>query len=107
MVCSRRRSVSLGARGADAAAVQLDALVSLMLEGWDHPLPLPPRLGYTLADPRAMVDEQRRAEIWSWDADETWRLFFADYPSLEDAAAGWGGLELAQDTYGPLLEAQR
>ncbi len=108
VVCSRRRSVSLGARGADASAVQLDALVSLMLEGWDHPLPLPPRLGYTLADPRAMVDEQRRAEIWSWDADETWRLFFADYPSLEDAAAGWGGLEkLAQDTYGPLLEAQR
>lgn len=108
VVCSRRRTVTLGAGGADAAAAQLDSLVALMVDGWDKPLPLPPRLGYALADPRAMIDEQRRAEIWAWDIDETWRLFFADYPALDDAATRWGGLErLAQDTYGPLLEAQR
>lgn len=108
VVCSRRRTVTLAAGSADAAAAQLDSLVSLMLDGWDSPLPLPPRLGYALADPRAMVDEQRRADVWGWDADETWRLFFADYPTIEGAAARWGGLEkLAQDTYGPLLEAQR
>jgi exodeoxyribonuclease V gamma subunit len=107
-VCSRRRIVTLSARGADAAAAQLDALVSLMVDGWDNPLPLPPRLGYALADPRAMIDEQRRAEIWKWDADPTWQLFFGDYAELEAATTRWGGLErLAQDTYGPLLEAQR
>jgi exodeoxyribonuclease V gamma subunit len=107
-VCSRRRIVTLGGRGADAASAQLDSLVSLMVDGWDNPLPLPPRLGYALADPRAMIDEQRRAEIWKWDTDPTWQLFFGDYAELESAATRWGGLErLAQDTYGPLLEAQR
>jgi exodeoxyribonuclease V gamma subunit len=107
-VCSRRRTVTMAAASADAAAIQLDSLVSLMLDGWDTPLPLPPRLGYALADPRAMIDEQRRTDLWSWDVDETWRLFFGDYASLEGAATRWGGIEkLAQDTYGPLLEAQR
>jgi hypothetical protein len=55
-----------------------------------------------------MIDEQRRTEMWKWDVDPTWQLFFADYPALAEAATRWGGLEqLAQDTYGPLLGAQR
>ena len=107
-VCSRRRVVTLGVGPAEIAALQLDALVATMLDGWDTPLPLPPRLGYALADPRAMIDEPRRTELWKYDVDDTWRLFFADYPALEKAATRWGGLEkLAQSTYGPLLEAQR
>lgn len=107
-VCSRRRVVTLGVRSAEEASRALDALVNVMLEGWNAPLPLPPRLAYALADPRAMVDEPRRTELWKYDVDPTWQLFFGGYDDLASAAARWGGLEkLAQQTYGPLLEAQR
>ncbi len=107
-VCSRRRVVTLGVRSAEEASLALDALVAVMLEGWNAPLPLPPRLAYALADPRAMVDEPRRTELWKYDIDPTWQLFFSGYDDLATAAERWGGLEkLAQQTYGPLLEAQR
>ena len=108
VVCSRGRVVTLTADGADAASAQLDRLIELMFAGRDRPLPLPPKLGYALADRRTIIDERRKVDLWGYDADPRWRLFFRDYAALEQAAKGWGGLErLAQETYGPLLDAQR
>jgi exodeoxyribonuclease V gamma subunit len=108
VVCSTRRVASLSAMTHDAAAAQLDRLVALMFDGWDQPLPLPPRVGFELADPRGLVDDERLRKVWGYDADASWLLFFADLAAVEDAAASHGGLRrLAQDTYGPLLEALR
>jgi hypothetical protein len=92
----------------DAAARQLDQLVELMFDGWDRPLPLPPRVGFELADPHGMVDDERLRKVWGFDSDATWLLFFDDLAAIEDAAVPHGGLrKLAQDTYGPLLGALR
>jgi exodeoxyribonuclease V gamma subunit len=108
VVCSSRRVAKLVPASPEAAARQLDLLVGLMADGWDAPLPLPPRLGYELADPHAVVDEERLRKIWEYDVDPTWRLFFTDLDDLEKAACGRGGLRrLAAEAYGPLLEAVR
>jgi len=108
VVCSTRRVATLSAMSPDAAAGQLGHLVTLMFSGWDQPLPLPPRVGFELADPHGLVDDERLRKIWGYDSDATWLLFFDDLAAVEDAAASRGGLRrLAQDTYGPLLEALR
>ncbi len=108
VVCSTRRVANLAPMSPDAAAGQLDQLVALMFDGWDQPLPLPPRVGYELADPRGFVDDERLRKVWGYDVDATWLLFFDDLASVEDAATPRGGLRrLAQETYGPLLEALR
>jgi exodeoxyribonuclease V gamma subunit len=108
VVCSSRRVASLSPMTPEAAAGQLDRLVALMFDGWDLPLPLPPRVGFELADPHGLVDDERLRKVWGYDADASWLLFFADLGAVEDAAAPHGGLRrLAQDTYGPLLKALR
>ena len=108
VVCSTRRVANLAATSTDAAAHQLDHLVSLMFDGWDRPLPLPPRVGFELADPQALVDDERLRKVWGFDVDATWLLFFDGMTALEDAALPHGGLrKLAHDTYGPLLGALR
>ena len=108
VVCSTRRVASLSPMAPDAAARQLDQLVELMFDGWDRPLPLPPRVGFELADPHGMVDDERLRKVWGFDSDATWLLFFDDLAAIEDAAVPHGGLrKLAQDTYGPLLGALR
>ena len=108
VVCSTRRVATLSAMSPDAAAGQLGHLVTLMFSGWDQPLPLPPRVGFELADPHGLVDDERLRKIWGYDSDATWLLFFDVLAAVEDAAASRGGLRrLAQDTYGPLLEALR
>ena len=108
VVCSTRRVASLSPLTPDAAARELDNLVGLMVEGWDKPLPLPPRVGFELADPHGMVDDERLRKVWGYDVDATWLLFFDDLAAAEDAAAPHGGLrKLAQGTYGPLLAALR
>ena len=69
---------------------------------------MPPRVGYELADPHGLVDDERLRKLWSFDVDATWLLFFEDLAAVEDAATSHGGLRLlAQETYGPLLEALR
>ena len=106
VVCSSRRMASLSPMSATASAAQLDQLVALMFDGWDLPLPLPPRVAFELADPHGLVDDERLRKVWGYDVDASWLLFFDDLPAIEDAAAAHGGLRrLAQDTYGPLLEA--
>jgi exodeoxyribonuclease V gamma subunit len=108
VVCSTRRVASLSPTSSEKAVGQLDHLVTLMFDGWDQPLPLPPRIGFELADPHGLVDDERLRKIWGYDVDATWLLFFDDLAALEDAAAPLGGLRrLAQNTYGPLLEALR
>jgi hypothetical protein len=94
--------------GPEAAAHHLDHLVALMFDGWDQPLPLPPRVGFELADPHGFVDDERLRKVWGYDVDASWLLFFGDLAAVEDAAAPHGGLRrLARETYGPLLEALR
>ena len=108
VVCSSRRVVTLAPTPPDAAVCQLDVLVRLMTDGWDRPLPLPPRVCYELADPHAVTDEQRLRRIWEYDADASWRLFFSDLGEIQDAATAHGGLRaLAHEAYGPLVEAVR
>ncbi|HET7724308.1 MAG TPA: hypothetical protein VFK68_06690, partial [Propionibacteriaceae bacterium] len=108
VVCSSRRIVTLARTTRDEAARQLDVLVGLMTQGWDRPLPLPPRVCWELADPHALADEERLRKTWEYDCDATWRLFFADLSEIEDAAVPHGGLRaLAQAAYGPLVGAVR
>ena len=108
VVCSTRRVATLSPTSREKSVSQLDHLVTLMFDGWDQPLPLPPRVGFELADPHGVVDDERLRKIWGYDVDATWLLFFDDLAAVEDAAAPHGGLRrLAQDTYGPLLEALR
>jgi len=108
VVCSVRRVATLSSVSPAVAAAQLDHLVGLMLEGWDQPLPLPPRVGYELAELQGHVDEERLRQLWSFDVDVTWLLFFEDLAALGEAAMSRGGLhKLAQETYGPLLESLR
>ncbi|HMC02947.1 MAG TPA: hypothetical protein VKI23_02380, partial [Cellulomonadaceae bacterium] len=108
VVCSARRVATVSSVPLDAATAQLDHLVGLMLDGWDQPLPLPPRVGYELADPHGLVDDERLRKLWGFDVDATWLLFFEDLAAVEGAAASHGGLRLlAQETYGPLLESLR
>jgi exonuclease V gamma subunit len=108
VVCSARRVATVSSVQAEAATAQLDHLVGLMLDGWDRPLPLPPRVGYELADPRGLVDDERLRKLWGFDVDATWLLFFEDLAAVESAAESHGGLRrLAQETYGPLQESLR
>ncbi|HSN10575.1 MAG TPA: hypothetical protein VLS51_00500, partial [Propionibacteriaceae bacterium] len=108
VVCSSRRVVTLAPTSPDAAARQLDLLVGLMTDGWDRPLPLPPRVCWELADPHGVTDEERLRKLWEYDTDPSWRLFFSDLADVEEAAVPHGGLRaLAHDAYGPLVEAVR
>lgn len=108
VVCSSSRVVRLSHMSREEATSQLDRLVSLMLDGWDQPLPLPPRVCFELADPYGLADEERLRRVWGFDVDPTWLLFFDDLSALDQAAKPRGGLrKLAQDTYGPLLDALR
>lgn len=72
----------------DAARALLGRYLAIFTLGLTRPLPAPPRLTEYWAscratghDPLDPFRKKRRDDLWSWDADRSWRTFFR-YPDV-------------------------
>jgi exodeoxyribonuclease V gamma subunit len=88
LVVARGQHTRLTGPDPDVARQVLADWLSLYRRGLDAPLALPPRVAEHLASLRAAgadpFDPENRTleRAWNFDADDVWRRFFPDLPSL-------------------------